>query len=688
MMLKKTLLIVLQSILASVVFAGNIYTGPAGGYWNDPANWWPTQTLPGSSEQVFINPTTGGFPDVNSVVPDIGWLDIAHAEGFVSGLDIVSGGSLTALYRIWLGSVDSTNPAGGITGILNVNGGTLTTGPSPFGAIDVGHGKYTTGILNLTDGSINCEPALTVSANPGANGFVNVSGGTLNVNGELRIGYSGPRGEAEFNMSGGTVNVQGFTMLGWDFPRTGVLNISGGSFNANGGLHCGIDGFGEVYLSGGTLYCYSLTFNWGSLGSSTFLGNGFIDISESGTLIYEGDMGSAAAIWENVGMLKAYGGQSSLIVDYDNINPGKTTLTAYKPEVYAEAQAGWKIFDNDEFPNDTGIGYHYGPCFVVEGGNIHAWFTAPGSPQWDEIDYRLSTDGGHTWTADVTACSGQNPPNDHVGGCADPSVIKIGSYYYLAYGSNAYADEGNPNNHTDMYVARSTTPAGPFTQKWNGSGWGQNPVPIVDYDSYKPVYGVGEPSMVVKDGTIYLYYTYVGTDPEKPNPQDPNNIVSQIRLKTADASNPNWPATLTDPVNKVILNTEGNHDRISAKYIPELDRFIMMHHLRRLSEENYIQMYESPDGYTFYRTFRLDDNVAWFGHNSGLSGNGSGHIDPDDDNFIAYAYDEDGLYQWGDWETYLSPITLQRWTPSEFDANGDGYVNYKDFADFSNQWGN
>ena len=41
--------------------------------------------------------------------------------------------------------------------------------------------------------------------------------------------------------------------------------------------------------------------------------------------------------------------------------------------------------------------------------------------------------------------------------------------------------------------------------------------------------------MVVKDGPIYLYYTYCG-----------EGIVYDIRLATADANDPNWPAALTE----------------------------------------------------------------------------------------------------------------------------------------------
>lgn len=41
--------------------------------------------------------------------------------------------------------------------------------------------------------------------------------------------------------------------------------------------------------------------------------------------------------------------------------------------------------------------------------------------------------------------------------------------------------------------------------------------------------------MVVKDGQIYLHYTYCGDD-----------IVYDIRLATVDASDPNWPAALTE----------------------------------------------------------------------------------------------------------------------------------------------
>ena len=117
----------------------------------------------------------------------------------------------------------------------------------------------------------------------------------------------------------------------------------------------------------------------------------------------------------------------------------------------------------------------------------------------------------------------------------DPSVVKVGDYYYMAYTGSATLDESLDNN---VFVARSATINGKDWEKWNGSSWGGDPVPAVDAELFgnRNVLRAGEPSLVVKGDQIYLYYTY----------SDNEQKIYNVRLKTAAASDPNWPASMTD----------------------------------------------------------------------------------------------------------------------------------------------
>ena len=69
-------------------------------------------------------------------------------------------------------------------------------------------------------------------------------------------------------------------------------------------------------------------------------------------------------------------------------------------------------------------------------------------------------------------------------------------------------------------------------KKWNGSSWGgNNPMPIVTYTGTPKKFGVGEPSMVVLDNTVYINYSW-------------NDKEVSTRLATVLTDDPHWPAHL------------------------------------------------------------------------------------------------------------------------------------------------
>ncbi|MBQ3894187.1 MAG: hypothetical protein II739_02570, partial [Clostridia bacterium] len=191
--------------------------------------------------------------------------------------------------------------------------------------------------------------------------------------------------------------------------------------------------------------------------------------------------------------------------------------------IFKCANEGWVIY--------PGGGYRYGPSMIInEDGTIDAWL-ASNSAVGGEVDwgkYRRSYDGGITWTQDTGAVRPTSSAEDWNWSC-DPGLIKIGEYYYATYTTILWHD-GLDNN---LFVARSKTPQGAFVEKWTGSGWGYgDPKPIVTFDGPKDKWGCGEGSSVVVGDTLYLYCSCN------------DNLGVFTKVFTADAKDPNWPATL------------------------------------------------------------------------------------------------------------------------------------------------
>ena len=263
---------------------------------------------------------------------------------------------------------------------------------------------------------------------------------------------------------------------------------------------------------------------------------------------------------------------------------------------------------------------------------------------WDQISYQHSKDGGKTWTEEEMVLKPTKGTRDELS-CCDPGVIKIGEYYYLGYTSTEHT--GGLENH--LYMARGKFPKGPW-EKWNGSGWGGDKVePIVTYTGAKEKWGVGEPSMVILNGTLYLYYTWDEGGPT-------------TRVATAPADDPLWPSKLNHfgtAVNKQGMTAA---DHCDVKYFDDMGMFIAVHTANRMSRSSFIQIWTSKDGRTFEKWKTLNGSLGAGLHNIGISGDSRGHIDINKKQFIGYAYglDENGNSSWGRWNTKWNPLTISK----------------------------
>ncbi len=284
------------------------------------------------------------------------------------------------------------------------------------------------------------------------------------------------------------------------------------------------------------------------------------------------------------------------------------------------------------------FGYRYGPTILINAdGSIDAYFAAPGAVgEWDWIMYRHSPDGGETWT-DEKAILKPTPDSPDFYSCCDPGVVKIGSYYYLGYTSTTN-EAGVDNN---VFVARSKNPDGPF-EKWNGSGWGGRPVPIVDYTGDVSAFGAGEPSFVVKGDELYIYYTW----------KDVN--INQTRVAVADATDENWPATMEHKGVAIDYKDYMSADSADVKYVEDFGKFVAINTIERFTTSSFIGCFVSDDGITFRESCVVKENISHCCHNSGISSRPNGHIRLEDGVYLAYAYGD----IWAYWSTRMNKVNL------------------------------
>lgn len=293
-------------------------------------------------------------------------------------------------------------------------------------------------------------------------------------------------------------------------------------------------------------------------------------------------------------------------------------------------------------------GYRYGPSIMTHGKVAEAWFATPGDGyEADWFTYRRSEDGGETWTEEKVVMSPVPDSMDWFSVC-DPAVFKYGKYYYIGYTSTVFANGGGVCNNG--FVGRSTSPTGPF-ERWTGNGWGEHPAgaedlrwlgspaPVIYYDEDWHNWGAGEFSFVVKDDTLYIYYTWTSKDRDgKP--------IHETRVATADVTDENWPGAIVQQGVAVKRPGPAN-DSYDVVYCEDLDKFVALSTDYRFSENSLLAVYESDDGLRFTRVNEIKVNTGWMCHNCGISGDELHHIRKGDTMILGYAYGN----KWGCWGT-------------------------------------
>ena len=305
-------------------------------------------------------------------------------------------------------------------------------------------------------------------------------------------------------------------------------------------------------------------------------------------------------------------------------------------------------YDVYQLPGNGNGGWRYGPSYIYHGdGRVDAYFASGGdSGEWDRITHRSSTDDGLTWGAEKIVVY-PTPGSMDGYSCCDPAVIYFDGYYYIGY-TSTLNDGGYCNN---VFVARSENPDGPF-EKWNGSGWGGEPMPIFYFEQSYGYWGIGEPTFVELNDTLYIYYTY--STPMK----------SFIMLATADATNENWPATIQHHGAAM----EKKSDSVDVKFVEDWGKFILVTREDVNGSGNCIVVYESVNGREFTLVDAVRENTCPGMFSMGLSSRPNGHIrlSEDADRLrIAYAYGNSG---WAAWNTRIHKVTLTHSDGNDLEA--------------------
>jgi hypothetical protein len=157
----------------------------------------------------------------------------------------------------------------------------------------------------------------------GANGSLTMSGGSLTANNYFDMAYTSTE-SATLTVSSGTINITGASgHLYCGRAGAATLDMSGGAIDTAATLYIARDATStaNVNLSGGTIDCNVLSMR-------TSGGNGTINITSTGKLVIDGNVIATITPYITSGWIKAYNGAGTVVVDYNNTNPGKTTVWA------------------------------------------------------------------------------------------------------------------------------------------------------------------------------------------------------------------------------------------------------------------------------------------------------------------------------------------------------------------------
>jgi predicted phosphodiesterase len=172
--------------------------------------------------------------------------------------------------------------------------------------------------MTIDGGSLTTNQQISMGEAAGDTGLLTITanGGSITTVGTSSHLYCGKAGNATLNMSGGTIDIAATLYIARDSTSTVTVNLSGGTIDCN------------------------------VLNMRTSGGVGTINIT-SGTLTIDGNATAYVTTCVTNGWIKAYNGAGTVLQDYNNTNPGKTTVWAV---IYNKATIPNPISDANNVP--------------------------------------------------------------------------------------------------------------------------------------------------------------------------------------------------------------------------------------------------------------------------------------------------------------------------------------------------
>ena len=201
----------------------------------------------------------------------------------------------------------------------------LTNGDLSISSSDTGNSFSNT--LSIDGGKVLVEKATYNLDNGGA---IAISSGSMGFSGRFRLGYNS---EGAFTQTGGTVTLNTisgsdndkYLRIGYYSGAEGTLNISGGTFTTPLETRIGDSGTGTINLSGGV---FNQTGGWANLGYEAS-GKGYMTVS-GGTFNYTGNdfrVGRAGHGELNLESGTFNLGSKALVIGYYEGSTGEFTMT-------------------------------------------------------------------------------------------------------------------------------------------------------------------------------------------------------------------------------------------------------------------------------------------------------------------------------------------------------------------------
>jgi hypothetical protein len=291
-----------------------------------------------------------------------------------------------------------------------------------------------------------------------------------------------------------------------------------------------------------------------------------------------------------------------------NVSSGsQCSDTSCATGTYAQSTSQIFIVSNAQA---LGFEYAYGASIIYTQGKYHAYFCSKNPTGWDQIRHETSPDLIN-WSAPDSLLT----PTDRERANCDPSVVLYnagdGPYYYMFYGANISNIQGV------IFVARSKSPDGPFLKYTNRGTWEANPAdphviawPFKAAANGSGIYGAGQPTVVLKDGVMYMWYT------DSDQSGQPDGIYFRTSKNAINWSSP--------------IYTNVDDRSVDVKYDPVSGKFLMTEVTPPLSPSSELLMRTSTDGISWSAPQTICDQNC-FPHNAsnvGVSGDDKGHLLP------------------------------------------------------------